>query len=63
MWIRVSSLILRNKILLLIILAAITIFFGYHARKVEMSYEYALLLPKKDPAFKDYINFVEKFGE
>lgn len=63
MWIRVSRFILRNKILLLIILAAITAFFGFQARKVEMSYDYALLLPKKDPAFQDYRNFVDKFGE
>ena len=63
MWLRVSGIILRNKILLLTILAAITVFFGYHARKVEMSYEYAQLLPKKDQAFKDYQRFVEIFGE
>ncbi|WP_240924994.1 efflux RND transporter permease subunit [Maribellus sediminis] len=41
----------------------ITIFFGYHARKVEMSYEYASLLPKKDQAYKDYLKFVDVFGE
>ncbi len=63
MWIKVSSIILRNKILLLTVLAAITIFFGYHARNVEMSYEYANLLPKKDEAYKDYQKFVEVFGE
>ncbi len=63
MWIRVSRIILRNRILLLSILAVITIFFGYHARKVEMSYEYASLLPKKDQAYKDYQKFVEVFGE
>ena len=63
MWIRISGIILRNKILLLIVLASITIFLGYHARKVEMSYEYAQLLPKKDQAFKDYQRFVEIFGE
>lgn len=62
MWIRVSGIILRNRILLLTILGVITIFFGYHARKVEMSYEYASLLPKKDPAFKDYQKFVDVFG-
>ncbi|MGM0621326.1 MAG: efflux RND transporter permease subunit [Bacteroidota bacterium] len=28
-----------------------------------MSYEYASLLPSKDPAYKDYQQFVEKFGE
>jgi len=63
MWVRVSRIILRNKILLLVILAAITAFLGYHASRVEMSYEYAQLLPKKDQAFKDYEKFVELFGE
>jgi len=63
MWVRVSRIILRNRILLLSILGVITIFFGYHARKVEMSYEYASLLPKKDPAYKDYQKFVDVFGE
>jgi len=63
MWVRVSRIILRNRILLLLVLGAITFFFGYHARQVEMSYEYASLLPKKDPAYKDYQKFVDVFGE
>ena len=63
MWLKVSSIILRNKILLLSALVAITIFMGYHATKVEMSYEYASLLPKEDPAFEDYQQFVKTFGE
>jgi len=63
MWLKVSSIILRNKILLLGILAVITLFLGYHARKVEMSYEYASLIPKKDQAYKDYQKFVDVFGE
>ncbi len=63
MWLRVSSIILRNKILLLILLTVITVFMGYHAQKVEMSYEYSSLLPKKDQAYKDYQKFVQVFGE
>ncbi len=63
MWVRVSRIILRNRILLLSLLALITIFFGYHAQRVEMSYEYASLLPKKDQAYKDYQKFVKVFGE
>ncbi|MDX8337616.1 efflux RND transporter permease subunit [Draconibacterium sp. IB214405] len=63
MWIRLSRVILRNRILLLSVLGAITVFLGYHARKVEMSYEYASLLPKKDQAYKDYQHFVEIFGQ
>ncbi len=63
MWVKVSRVILRNRVLLLSVLAVITLFFGYHARKVEMSYEYSSLLPKKDPAYKDYQKFVDVFGE
>jgi len=63
MWIRVSRIILRNKILLLSFLALVTLFMGYHARKVEMSYEYASMLPKKDRAYIDNQKFIEVFGE
>jgi len=63
MWIKVSRIILRNKFLLLGILLTVTIFFGYHARHVEMSYEYATLLPQKDEAYRDYREFVNIFGE
>ena len=63
MWFKVSGIILRNKILLLTVLAVITLFFGWHAKRVEMSYSYASMLPKKDQAFKDYQKFIEVFGE
>ena len=63
MWIRISGIILRNKITILTLVLVLTFFFGYHARKVEMSYEYASLLPQKDQAFKDYQKFTEIFGE
>lgn len=63
MWYKVSGIILRNKILLLSIVAAITVFLGYHARNVEMSYEHSSLLPRKDKAFEDYQHFVDVFGE
>jgi predicted RND superfamily exporter protein len=63
MWIKVSRIILRSKFLLLGILLAITLFFGYHARHVEMSYEYASLLPQKDQAYRDNQEFLRIFGE
>ncbi len=63
MWLKISGIILRKRILLLGILAALTLFLGYNSQKVEMSYEYASLLPKKDQAYKDYLKFVEIFGE
>ncbi len=63
MWLKVSRLILRNKILLLTVLGVITLFFGYHTSKVEMSYSYSSMLPKKDKAYEDYHKFVKIFGE
>ncbi len=63
MWIKVSRIILRNKFILLGILLALTLFFGYHARHIEMSYEPSPLLPQKDKAYTDYLRFVELFGE
>lgn len=63
MWIRFSRFILRNRIPLLIILGLVTLFMAYQATRVEMSYEYSQLLPKKDSAYIDYQNFKNLFGE
>ncbi len=63
MWVKVSGIILRKKYIFLSVLLVLTLFFGYHARKVEMSYEYASMLPQKDQAYTDYRNFVNTFGE
>jgi uncharacterized protein len=63
MWIKISSFILRKKYFILAIVLALTVFFAYHARHVEMSYEYTYLLPKEDTAYTDYTNFVKVFGE
>ncbi|MDP4185185.1 MAG: MMPL family transporter [Bacteroidota bacterium] len=63
MWKITARFILRNRTLLLILIGIVTLFMGYEALHVELSYEYAPLLPKKDPASVDYKNFREKFGE
>ncbi|MFV0378125.1 MAG: efflux RND transporter permease subunit [Mangrovibacterium sp.] len=63
MWVRFSRIILRNKIAILVVLGLITVFMGFNARKVEMSYEYSQLLPKKDSAYVDYQRFRDIFGE
>ncbi len=63
MWVWLSGIILRNRRLLLSILGLVTIFMAYQATKVEMSYESAQLLPKKDSAYVDYLQFRELFGE
>lgn len=62
MWIRIASTILRNRLLILVLLALITLFMGFQARKIEMSYQYAPLLPADDPASIEYEQFLSLFG-
>ncbi len=63
MWNRIAGLILRNRILLLVIIGLITIFMAYKAQFVEMSYQYAALLPDDDPASVEYERFQNTFGQ
>ncbi len=62
MWIWIARTILRNRITLLVILGLITVFMGYQAQNIEMSYTYSSLLPKDDSTFIEYETFLEKFG-
>ncbi len=62
MWIKIASAILRNRLFILFLLGIITIFMGFQARKIEMSYQYAPLLPADDPAYQEYEHFLSLFG-
>ncbi len=62
MWILIARTILKNRILLLSILLVITSFMAYKAGDVQMSYQYAPLLPEDDPAYIEYQNFEKQFG-
>lgn len=63
MWNFLYKMILRNRVFHLLIIGALTLFFGYFARKVQLSYEYAQMLPKNHPENKRYDNFRKIFPE
>lgn len=63
MWVKTAGTILRNRIAFLIAIFIITIFMGYQAKHVEMSYEYSALLPASDTASKDAETFKKIFGQ
>ncbi len=63
MWNKIAGIILRNRILLLIVVGIITLFMGYKAQFVEMSYQYAALLPEDDQASIEYNDFRNTFGQ
>ncbi len=62
MWVRIARFVLRNRVAVLIGVAMVTLFMAYNARTIEMSYQYAPLLPEDDPAFIENKEFVEMFG-
>ena len=63
MWTLIVRLILRNRFSILLIVGLITIFMGYMALKVQMSYEMSTLLPENDSTFQSYQKFKKQFGE
>ncbi|HMT30055.1 MAG TPA: MMPL family transporter, partial [Bacteroidia bacterium] len=60
---RIASIILRNRRLLLVVIACLTLLFAYQASKIELSYDFAKVLPADDQFFKDYEKFKATFGE
>jgi uncharacterized protein len=63
MWGKLGSFILRYRFILLGILLAATVFMGYHASKLQLSYEFTRAIPTDNPKYITYQEFRQKFGE
>jgi len=63
MWNRIAEGIIRYRLPLSILIGFITIFMGYYAAKVEMSYEFARTVPPDDPDMLYHEQFKAQFGE
>ena len=63
MWAWLSSRILGNRYGILVMLGIITVFFGYQAKNVKVSYKFGGLLPKDDSAYVQYERLLDKFSE
>ncbi len=63
MWQWLVRQILRNRMVNLTIIFILTALMGYQALKVEISYEYAQMLPQSDSAFQDLNQFRSMFEE
>ena len=63
MWKYLVRLILRNRLTNLIVILLITIFMGWQATKVKMSYEMARMLPASDSTSIAYEEFKDLFGQ
>jgi len=63
MWEKIARFVLKNKIVLLVLLAAATAFMGWHASKVQLSYEFSRAIPTDNPKYRSYQQFRKQFGE
>ena len=63
MWQRLGKLVIKHRLALLILLAAITGVMGYFTSKVKLSYEFARAIPVDNPKYKEYVSFQQKFGD
>ncbi len=63
MWKYFSGLLLRNKVIFTTVVLLISAIMGYQTSKVELSYDFAQILPDTDSTFIEYQNFKKHFGE
>jgi len=62
-WERLARLILKNRIIILSGIVAMTLFLGWQWTNLGMTYTEANLLPKKHIVNRQYQDFLDKFGE
>jgi uncharacterized protein len=63
MWSKVAQNIIRYRLIWLGLILALTVFMGYEGSKIELSYQFARILPANDPVEKEYQDFRKLFGE
>lgn len=58
-----NHIIIKFRVLILVFIGTLTIFFAYQAQKVSLDYELAQMLPETDSTFIEYNSFKSIFGE
>ncbi|WP_031426333.1 efflux RND transporter permease subunit [Flavimarina sp. Hel_I_48] len=62
-WDRVARVILRNRLVILILILAATVFLATKWKDMRFSYTEANLLPADHPVNQEYQHFIDRFGE
>ncbi|MEI6507740.1 MAG: MMPL family transporter [Bacteroidota bacterium] len=63
MWLTFGRFIIRNRFWLLVAIGVLTIISAYETTKVQLTYDFAKVVPNDDPDFIEYTNFKQMFGE
>ena len=62
MWKFLSNFILKNRIVIIIMITALTVFMAQKGREAKLSYSMAKLLPNDHQVSVDYNDFLNKYG-
>src|ERR1035437_7329363 len=63
MWNKIVRFILGNRPAILIVIGILTVFMGFKASKVQLSYEMMRTLPENYTTYQSYVHFKQRFGE
>jgi len=63
MWSKLSSLIIKSRVWLLLLTVLFTAFMGYQAKKIEITYDFIKVVPDEDPDLIYFKEFQKTFGE
>ena len=63
MWKSLAAFILRYGYALLALILGLTVFFGWQAIQVKLSYEFSRAIPTDNPRYIEYQSFRQQFGE
>jgi uncharacterized protein len=62
MWYSIGRFILQYRLSLLLLLAVVTVFMGWKASQVQLSYDFTRALPTDNQKYKEYQQFLRTFG-
>ncbi|MES2134379.1 MAG: MMPL family transporter [Bacteroidota bacterium] len=63
MWKYFSGVLLRHKLAFTLSLLLVTGFMAFETMKIELSYDFAKILPDDDSSYVEYVRFKKQFGE
>ncbi|MCE6987864.1 RND family transporter [Dyadobacter sp. CY323] len=63
MWNKIATYIIRYRLMWVALVLVSTVFMAFEASKIELSYNFARILPSNDPVEKEYQDFRKLFGE
>ncbi len=63
MWQQLAKFVLKNRLILLCLLLLTTVWMGFYASKVKLSYEFSRAIPTDNPKYQEYMSFKKLFGD